>query len=109
MRFVFGTVTLRDKAGDVTTHRVFSWAAEHCLGRPVEQQYPLFSIDRDDCVHRGINDGGEPTLAFLQPSLSALAAGNVLGRATKLGYQTVTVANYFANSPNPMPATVCSP
>ena len=44
-------------------YRLMSGAAEHLLGRMVEQHHMLSFVNRDDCIHRRFNDAFEPQLA----------------------------------------------
>ena len=46
--------------------------AEHAFGRPVEERDAACFVERDDRVHRGLDDAREPLLALLKPGPQAL-------------------------------------
>jgi hypothetical protein len=64
VRAVDGPEPLGDETLERAAERLRGAAAEHLLGRGVEHDDALGSVDRDDCVHRRLNDRVQPRRAF---------------------------------------------
>ena len=65
MAAVGGAEALRDEAFQPAADRLVARAAEELLRGAVEQHDPLRFVDRDDRVHRRVDDGRQPRLARL--------------------------------------------
>src|SRR5271170_8501858 len=106
MSAVFESEKMGDKTVDRTPDGVARCTTENLLGSWVEQQDDLPFINRDNGVHRRINNSSQSPLAIAKFSLELLTIGDVLSRAPKMSDATAGVAYRFAASANPSFAAI---